>query len=87
MDTACESGVYVIRQSIEVNTQYFQSARLMLDYWPDRMMDDARACVDQDFVRQRIAAVVVHFGLQPVGGAEHAHKVFHIRSSFLFSAL
>ena len=38
-----ESGVYVIRQSIEVNTQYFQSARLMLDYWPDRMMDDARA--------------------------------------------
>ena len=43
MDTACESGVYVIRQSIEVNTQYFQSARLMLDYWPDRMMDDARA--------------------------------------------
>lgn len=43
---ACESGIYVIRQSIEVNTEYFQSARLVLDYWPDRAMDDARASID-----------------------------------------
>lgn len=41
-----ESGVYVIRQSIEVNTEYFQKARLMLDYWPDRTMGDARASID-----------------------------------------
>ena len=43
---AYESGVYVIRQSIDVNTEYFQSARLVLDYWPDRTMDDARASID-----------------------------------------
>lgn len=44
--TVYESDIYIIRQSIEVNREYFQSARLMLDYWPDRTLTDARASLN-----------------------------------------
>jgi len=40
-----EGGV-TIRRSMEANTEYFQSARLVLDYWPDRTISDARASIE-----------------------------------------